>query len=92
MLSLIVGQFFGILSTLIVIYILLSWFVRDAYSPLYKIYSFLGVVSEPILSPFRALLSRFTGQMGIDFSPILAILALRMLGSAVVQLLRQMGL
>ena len=34
-------------------------------------------VTEPLVRPFRNLLWKFSSQMGIDFSPILAILAVQ---------------
>jgi YggT family protein len=85
-----VNQFFNLLTTILFIYIILSWFARDPYSRLYRFYSALGMVAEPILTPFRRLMGRFSGaSMGIDFSPILAFFALQLIQRALVGLLIQ---
>ncbi|MDR1796752.1 MAG: YggT family protein [Clostridiales Family XIII bacterium] len=60
----------------------LSWFVYAGgqysgyrQSPVVRIYNVLGAITEPIVRPFRVLLSRFrTGPM--DFSPLCAMFAL----------------
>ncbi len=51
-----------------------SWFVRDMQS---SVMGFLFDVTEPLLAPLRRLLPR---GMGIDFSPMIAILVLYLLG------------
>ena len=53
---------------------LASWFVRDGRGPLM---GFLTDVTEPILGPLRRIIP--TG-MGVDFSPMVAILLLYVLG------------
>ena len=71
------GYFFNIIELLIFLRIILSWISPGYGSPIARaLYS----VTEPILSPFRRLLARssFGGGM-IDFSPILALLAIRIL-------------
>lgn len=64
-----VGYFY---SLLIFAYILMSWFpIRGA---IYDLYTVIGSVVEPYLGLFR----RFVPVMGnVDFSPILAFLALQ---------------
>ena len=47
-----------------------SWFVRDWSNPVMR---FLVDVTEPILAPLRRLVP---SPMGVDFSPMVAILAL----------------
>lgn len=65
---------FSVMYYLIFARIILSWFVRNPYN---KYYAILIQVTEPILAPFRNLLLKFGGgRYGIDFSPMLAILAL----------------
>lgn len=52
--------------------------------------SFTGWVymaTEPILSPFRKLMQRFTGAMPIDFSPILAIFAIQLFQRIIITLI-----
>ncbi|GAC1479496.1 MAG: YggT family protein [Candidatus Dormibacteria bacterium] len=51
-----------------------SWFVRDFRSALM---SFLVDVTEPLLAPLRRLMP---SRMGIDFSPMVAIVVLYVLG------------
>ena len=50
---------------------ILSWFARDPYSPVGKLYSICIQLTEPIVAPCRRLLSRFNTGV-IDFSVLLA--------------------
>ena len=54
-----------------------SWFVRDLGNPLMR---FLSDVTEPLLAPMRRVIP--TG-MGVDFSPMIAILILYVLGQII---------
>ncbi|MCM8790800.1 MAG: YggT family protein [Candidatus Omnitrophica bacterium] len=56
---------------LIIIRALISWVNPDPYN---IIVHFLYRTTEPILAPFRRLLPAYT--IGIDFSPILALIAI----------------
>lgn len=86
-----VNSFFNALTMILFAYIILSWFARDPYSKLYRVYSLLGLAAEPMLTPFRRLMGRFNGaSMGIDFSPILAFFALRVLHRLALALLTQL--
>lgn len=74
--------FLDILSWIIIINALLSWFMR----PDHPVKAFLDRLLYPIMRPFRALFWKFTGNSPVDFSPMLAILAiyiLRMLIQAI---------
>jgi len=51
-----------------------SWFVRDYHS---RVMGFLLDVTEPILGPLRRVLP---AALGVDFSPMIAILVLYVLG------------
>ncbi|TMD40492.1 MAG: YggT family protein [Chloroflexi bacterium] len=51
-----------------------SWFVRDNHS---RVMGFLLDVTEPILGPLRRVLP---AALGVDFSPMIAILVLYVLG------------
>lgn len=83
------GLIFELLSTLIylyswvlIIYILMSWFPNARHSP---IGNFFAQLSEPYLEPFRKIIP----PLGmIDFSPIVAILVLRLAGTGLEQLFR----
>ena len=71
LLILIIGWLFNIYYILIIAYILMSWIPQAAESPIGE---FLGKIVEPYLSVFR----RIVPPIGmIDFSPIVALIALR---------------
>lgn len=64
---------------------LISWVNPDPWNPIVK---FLERATEPVLSPIR----RWVGwRMGIDLSPIIAILAITFLQLALVQTLRDIA-
>ena len=58
-----------IANWLIIIRALLSWVSPDPYNPVVR---FLYAATEPILAPFRRLVPIY--NIGIDLSPILALL------------------
>ena len=60
-----------IANWLIIIRALLSWVSPDPYN---VIVQFLYKITEPILAPFRRLIPAYS--IGIDLSPILALLAI----------------
>lgn len=67
-----------LLATVIFVDVLLSWIL----SPFNKFRQFLDRLVDPILRPFRNLISRFlppTGGMRLDFSPMLAIVVLQLI-------------
>lgn len=65
-------------DTLLLVYCVFSWFIRDPYN---KFYVALSKIFDPILAPFRELLSKISFLRGapIDFSPVLFMLLLSML-------------
>ena len=68
---------------LIVIYVLMSWF-RPASGLLYDAYRALGTIVEPWVGIFR----RIVPTVGmIDFSPLVAIIALQVISSLLIRLL-----
>ena len=70
----------SIYAWVIFIYVLLSWFPRTGV--LGKIYDFLGQICEPYLQLFRKFIPPVGGGQGgmaVDFSPIVAFLALQLL-------------
>ena len=69
--------FVNILVTLLLIRAILSWFAGDPYSFLGKMYNVLARFTEPLVMPFRKLLSRFNTGM-FDFSVLLAMLFIEM--------------
>ena len=64
---------------------LISWVNPDPWNPIVQ---FLERVTEPVLSPIRRWLS---WRMGVDLSPIVAILAIWFLQIAVVQTLKDLA-
>lgn len=70
---------FQVLTWLVIIRVLLSWVQHDPYHPVFR---FIYEVTEPVLRPFRRLMPR--GAM-VDFSPIVALLALQLVEWLVVQ-------
>ena len=64
-------------SFTILIYVLMSWVVHSANSPMVaQVYDFLGTVCEPYIGLFRRIIPA-TG--GIDLSPLVAMLVLHYL-------------
>lgn len=82
-----ISLFFEVLIYLILGRAILSWFVRNPYDTLGKIYSLVIQITEPILAPCRRLLSRFNMMGTIDFSPVLALIGLSILRRIIVSLL-----
>jgi len=76
-----------ILWWLIIIRALLSWVNPDPYNPIVQ---FIERTTEPILFPLRQLIPSY--KIGIDISPILALLILYFLKSFAVQTLIGIGL
>ena len=53
---------------------IISWVRPDPYNPIVRaLYS----LTEPVLRPVRRMLSGITGNIGIDFSPFVVIIVLR---------------
>lgn len=78
----IVDKLFAALRILILLRIILSWiapYSRNEFTEL------INHVTEPILKPFRILIP--LGRMRIDFSPILALIALNIVRNLVFRLL-----
>ncbi|HJT19942.1 MAG TPA: YggT family protein [Nitrospira sp.] len=64
---------------------LISWVNPDPWNPIVQ---FLERVTEPVLAPIRSWIG---WRMGIDLSPIIAILAITFLQIALVQTLRDIA-
>lgn len=65
---------------------ILSWVNPDPYNPIVR---FLHEITEPVLSRIRRVVPAFAG--GIDFSPMIVILAIIFLQSFLVPTLKQMA-
>ncbi len=73
-----IGLFFYFLEILIFVRILLSWFLRGGFYS--GIGRFLYNMTEPILGPVRDMVDKspLGGGMGLDFSPIFALILMRL--------------
>jgi YggT family protein len=72
---------------IIVIRALISWVNPDPYNPIVQ---FLVKMTEPVLKPLRKLVPMW--KLGIDLSPLIAILIISLLQFALVANLREWGL
>ncbi len=81
-LAVVLGFLIEILWWLVIIRALLSWVNPDPYNPIVQ---FIEKTTEPILSPFRQLIP--THKIGIDLSPLVAILFLYFLKIFLIQTL-----
>lgn len=82
-----VDIFFRFLYFLVVARVMMSWFPIDLNS---KIVRFIWQVTEPILEPFRAILSKLMPPRGgfyLDFSPVIALIVLNILKQTVISIL-----
>jgi len=77
----IINTFISILTIVVIIYTLLRYFM-DPYHP---VISMLGQVVEPMLAPIR---KNVPPIGGLDFSPLILIIVLQLLGTIVIVLLR----
>ena len=82
----VLGVVLNIYMWVIIIRALLSWVNPDPYNPIVQ---FLTRVTEPVLRPLRKLVP--TWKMGIDLSPLIAILIIYFLEIAVVDTLVRFG-
>lgn len=69
---------YRIMSTVVLIYVILSW-ISGMHPTLAKIYYMLQGVLEPLLRPIRKLLWPLTSRIGLDFSPYVLILLLQLI-------------
>ena len=73
-------QLISIYTLLIFGRVIMSWFPVSRGSPMETVYSFLYRVTEPVLGPVRRALPPMGG---FDLSPIVVMVGLQILGSAV---------
>ena len=79
-LAVVLGYLLEILWWLIIIRALLSWVNPDPYNPIVR---FIERTTEPVLAPFRQLIPSY--KIGIDLSPVIAILFIYFLKIFIVQ-------
>jgi len=69
------AQFLNVVSWIVLIRVLLSWVIQDPSNPIFR---FFSTLTDPILRP----LSRFLTFGGLDLSPIVVFLIIRMIQQA----------
>lgn len=80
MVALVISRIIDIYSTVIVVYVLMSWLRPSRGGIVFDIYRTLGTICEPWLGLFR----RFIPPIGmVDISPIVAIIALSLISNLV---------
>ena len=82
----VLGIVLNIYMWTIIIRALLSWVNPDPYNPIVQ---FLTRITEPVLRPLRKLVPAY--RLGIDLSPLIAILIIYFLEIAVVDTLVRIG-
>ena len=78
----IINYVFRIYSYIILARIFLSWFPTDYNNPIVRL---IYKVTEPILAPFRVIIS--LGGMGLDLSPIIVFFLLNILRTSLIRLI-----
>lgn len=73
-------KFFDLLTWIILIQCLMSWFPEARMS---RIYEILSMITEPIMGPIRNILFRYI-DIPIDFSPIVAFFLISMVKKIVI--------
>ena len=77
-----ISWFVRLLTTALLVRALMSWFVRNPYSTVGKIYMMLIRFTEPIVEPSRRLLDRLNLNTGmLDFSVLLAMIMVEVIGT-----------
>ena len=83
----VLGVVLNLYMWIIIIRALISWVNPDPYNPIVQ---FLVRATEPVLKPLRKLVPSW--RMGLDLSPLIAILIIYFLEYAVVDNLRELGM
>ena len=58
----------------------------NPYSSAGRVYQFLVKITDPVVAPFRRLLSRFNTGM-VDFSPMLAMIGVEIISRIIIRIL-----
>lgn len=72
----IVVSLINIYMWVVIIRVLISWINPDPYNPIVQ---FLRGITDPALDGMRRLVPRFLWSTGLDFTPLLLIIALQVL-------------
>ncbi|MEG1930081.1 MAG: YggT family protein [Anaerovorax sp.] len=83
-----ISRFCEIIVYMILIRAIMSWFVRNPYGSIYKLYMILCQVTDLIIEPCRRLLQRFRiGTGPLDFAPMVAIIFVFLIQNILLKLL-----
>lgn len=82
MIAILLIKLLNILSWIILIQCLMSWFPGARYS---RVYEILSMFTEPLVGPIREFLFRYI-DIPIDFSPIIAFFVISMAQRLIVSL------
>ena len=80
----IINTLMSLLILLVFLYALLSFFIR----PYHPVRVLLGRIVEPMLAPIRRIIPPYSG---VDFSPLILIIILRVVGMLLGAILRSIG-
>ncbi len=86
-----ISLFAEIIELMLVARAILSWFARDQYSTVGKIYIAVIRFTEPIVAPCRKALSRLNTGM-FDFSVLLALLLVSAVSNILIRLIVMIAL
>jgi len=79
------SYFLSVVNFLIFARVMMSWIVKDYSHPIVQL---IFQVTEPILAPIRIFLTRLGIGGTLDFSPIVAMLLVQMVGGYILRFLR----
>ncbi len=72
----VITGFGNIIIMLICLQAIMSWFVNVFPNGVARFYNVLCAIVDPFIRPFRKLTMRFAYSVGIDFSPLIAIIVI----------------
>ena len=75
----VITGFGNVIITLICLQAIMSWFVSAMPPGVIRFYNLLASLTEPFVRPFRKLTAGCAYSMGIDFSPLIAIIAIQLI-------------
>ena len=74
----------NIYTFLIIVRAIISWVSPDPYNPIVRT---LDRLTGPVLNPIRKVMRRISGNLPIDFSPIIAIFLIQLAGTLIRRIL-----
>ena len=82
-----ISWFARLLTGLLVLRAVMSWFVQNPYSSLGKFYMVLIRLTEPVVEPCRSLLNRLNLNTGMfDFSVLLAFILIELIANICIRI------